>query len=169
MKNLKRFLFALMIFAAFPLLSWGEHADIVLKVFRLDPDTGLTRDESIAYSDQEPPGGGVKARPLFKVKAKDSLVLQFILINTYPHGVNKDVTVRYCVVRREKVKQTDVPDFRGGMVTKGQFQLNFKPKTRVGARVAFTVPEPGIYLLRVDTLNTSSDHEHFSAIDLQVE
>jgi len=55
------------------------------------------------------------------------------------------------------------------MVTKGQFKLNFKPKTRVGARVAFTIPEPGIYMLRVDTLNTSSDHEHFSAIDLQVE
>ncbi len=169
MKNFKRILFAILFVAAFPLLSWGEHADIVLKVFRLDPETGVTRDESIAYSDQEPPGGGVKPRPLFKVKAKDRLVLQFILINTYPHGVNKDVTVRYCVVRREKVKQKEVPDFRGEMVSKGQFHLNFKPKTRVGARVAFTVPEPGIYMLRVDTLNTASDHEHFSAIDLQVE
>jgi hypothetical protein len=166
---MKRFILTLTIFAALPLLSWAEHADIVLKVYRIDPDTGVTRDESVAYSDQEPPSGGVKARPLFKVKANDRLVLQFILINTYPHGVNKDVTVRYGVVRREKVKQKDVPDFRGDMVTKGQFQLNFKPKTRVGARVAFTIPEPGIYMLRVDTINTASDHEHFSAIDLQVE
>jgi len=169
MNTMKRILFAAMILAAFPLLARAEHADIVLKVFRIDPDTGVTRDESIAYSDQEPPAVGVKARPLFKVKANDQLVLQFILINTYPHGVNKDVTVRYCVARREKVKQKEVPDFRGDMVTKGQFKLNFKPKTRVGARVAFTIPEPGIYMLRVDTLNTSSDHEHFSAIDLQVE
>ena len=169
MNTMKRILFAAMILAAFPLLARAEHADIVLKVFRIDPDTGVTRDESIAYSDQEPPAGGVKARPLFKVKANDQLVLQFILINTYPHGVNKDVTVRYCVARREKVKQKEVPDFRGDMVTKGQFKLNFKPKTRVGARVAFTIPEPGIYMLRADTLNTSSDHEHFSAIDLQVE
>src|SRR6516162_1380832 len=169
MNTMKRILFAAMILAALPLLARAEHADIVLKVFRIDPDTGVTRDESIAYSDQEPPAGGVKARPLFKVKANDQLVLQFILINTYPHGVNKDVTVRYCVARREKVKQKEVPDFRGDMVTKGQFKLNFKPKTRVSARVAFTIPEPGIYLLRVDTLNTASDHEHFSAIDLQVE
>jgi len=73
------------------------------------------------------------------------------------------------VARREKVKQKEVPDFRRDMVTKGQFQLNFKPMTRVGARVAFTIPEPGIYMLRVDTINTASDHEHFSAIDLQVE
>ena len=168
MKNIKRFFYAFLALGAFPLLLHGEHADITLKIFRLNPDSGLM-DEATAFSDQEPPSGGVKARPLFKVKAKDSLVLQFILINTYPHGVNKDVTVRYCVARREKVKQKDVPDFRGNMVTKGEFKLNFKPKTRVGARVAFTIPEPGIYMLRVDTLNTASDHEHFSAIDIQVE
>jgi hypothetical protein len=168
MKTWKKLVVAVSILGVCPLLSRGEHADIVLKVFNLDKDNGLGR-EAVAYSDQEPPAGGVKTRPLFKAKAKEPLVLQFILINTYPHGVNKDVTVRYCVVRREKVKQKDVPDFRGDMVTKGSFQLNFKPKTKVGARVAFTIPEPGIYMLRVDTLNTASDHEHFSAIDLKVE
>ena len=55
------------------------------------------------------------------------------------------------------------------VVAMGQFHSNFKPKCRVGARVAFTVREPGVYLLRVDSFNTNSDHEHFSAIDLQVE
>jgi hypothetical protein len=30
-------------------------------------------------------------------------------------------------------------------------------------------PDPGIYLVRVDTVNTKSDHEHFAAMDLQVE
>jgi hypothetical protein len=39
----------------------------------------------------------------------------------------------------------------------------------VGARVAFRVPEPGVYLLRVDSFHTNSDHEHFAAIDLQAE
>ena len=37
------------------------------------------------------------------------------------------------------------------------------------ARVSFTLKEPGVYLLRVQTANTKSDHEHFSAIDLQAE
>ena len=31
-----------------------------------------------------------------------------------------------------------------------------------------TAPEAGVYLLRVETLNTDSDHEHFSAIDVEV-
>jgi hypothetical protein len=62
-----------------------------------------------------------------------------------------------------------LPDLSKGVVTEGRFKSNFKPKCRVGARVAFTIKEPGIYLLRVDTSNTNSDHEHFSAIDVQVE
>jgi hypothetical protein len=38
----------------------------------------------------------------------------------------------------------------------------------VGARLNVRIDEPGIYLVRVDTQNTQSDHEHFSAIDLEV-
>jgi hypothetical protein len=79
------------------------------------------------------------------------------------------VTVRYFVVRADKAGQKNVPDLKKGTVTQGRFQMNFKPKCRVGARVTFAVKDPGVYLLRVQTANTNSDHEHFSAIDLQVE
>ena len=98
-----------------------------------------------------------------------AIVLQWILTNTYPHGENKDVVVHYYVVREEKPRQKLLPDLSRGAVTEGRFKSNFKPKCRVGARVAFTIKEPGVYLLRVETSNTNSDHEHFSAIDVQVE
>jgi hypothetical protein len=62
-----------------------------------------------------------------------------------------------------------VPDLREGVVTQGRFTLNYKPKCRVGARESFTIKEPGAYLLRVQTENTDSDHEHFAAIDILVE
>jgi hypothetical protein len=104
-----------------------------------------------------------------KVKANDPLVLQFIFINTYPHGDIKDVTVKYFVAPQEKLRQKELPDLTKGVVTQGRFTLNFKPKCRVGARVAFTIRTPGIYLLRIQTANTKSDHEHFAAIDLLVE
>jgi len=146
----------------------AEHATITLKVYRVDAD-GMVKEEVGSRSDQEPPKGGIIPRPLLKAKANEPLVLQFVFINTYPHGVNKDVTVRYYVVREEQAKQKEVPDLKKGTVIEGTFALNFKPKCRVGARLAFTVPEPGVYLVRVDSLNTSKDHEHFSAIDLQVE
>jgi hypothetical protein len=146
----------------------AEHATIDLRVLRLDPASGAEQDEGSARADQEPPAGGHIPRPLFKVKAGDPLVLQFVLTNNYPHGEVKGVTVLYYVVREEKAGQKEVPDPARATVG-GKFTMTFKPKCRVGARVAFTVKEPGLYLVRVETLNTNSDHEHFSAIDLLVE
>jgi hypothetical protein len=166
---MKRALAIVLLMLAMPWTARGEHATIDLRVFRMDPATGDSKAEAAASADQEPPAGGVQPRPLFKVKTGEPLVLQFILTNAYPHGVKKDVMVRYFVAREQAPKQKELPELGEGVVTQGRFTLNFKPKCRVGARVAFTIREPGIYLLRVETLNTASDHEHFSAIDLRVE
>jgi hypothetical protein len=160
---------AVLVLALCPWIARAEHADIKLQVFRVDPASGESLAEASASADEEPPAGGFLPRPLFKVKAGEPLVLQFVLVNTYPHGINKDVTVRYFVAPTKAPRQKELPDLSEGVVTQGKFLLNFRPKSRVGARVAFTVPKPGIYLLRVETLNTGSDHEHFSAIDLRVE
>jgi hypothetical protein len=160
---------ALFFLIASPWTVRAEHATIDLRIFRVDPATGQSKDEVAASADQEPPAGGVQPRPLIKVKANEPLVLQFILVNTYPHGINKDVSVRYFVARAQAIRQKELPELGEGVVTQGTFVQNFRPKTRVGARVAFTVRQPGIYLLRVDTHHTDSDHEHFSAIDLRVE
>ncbi len=164
-----RCLLALSALVAWPLIAAAEHAKIDLRVLRVDEESGKVMDKAQSTSDEEPPIGGVIPRPVFKVKAKEPLVLQFILTNTYPHGNLKDVTIRYFVVGEEKLGQKQLPDLTKGTVVQGRFKMNFKPKCRVGARVAFTIKKPGVYLLRVQTANTHSDHEHFSAIDLQVD
>jgi len=154
---------------ALPLAARAEHANINLRIMRVDADGSKALGEAKAVADEEPPAGGINPRPICKVKVNEPLVLQFILTNAYPHGELKDVTVRYFVVRQDKAGQKKLPDLAKGTVTQGSFILNLKPKARVGARAAFTLREPGIYLLRVDTANTKSDHEHFSAIDIQAE
>lgn len=164
-----RCVFALLALLALPLTARSEHARIDLRVLRSGPNTNQAPGEASAHADQEPPAGGSEPRPLFKAKAGEPLVLQFFLTNTYPHGDLKNVTVRWYVVREEKARQKTLPDRSKGTVTEGQVTMNFKPKCRVGARVAFTIKGPGLYLLRVETANTNSDHEHFAAIDLQVE
>src|SRR5262249_21660502 len=162
-------LLAVLGLTAWALTARAEHAYIELRVMRLDADSGLSREEARAAVDTEPPAGGVHPRPLFKVKAGEPLVLQFIYTNAYPHGDTKNVRIRYFLARAEKVGQKTLPPLGDNVVTRGQFEMNFKPKCRVGARVAFTVREPGVYLLRVDSFNTNSDHEHFAAIDVQPE
>ncbi len=49
------------------------------------------------------------------------------------------------------------------------FEMDFKPGAKAGARTTFKVDAPGAYLIRVETKQTQSDHEHFAAIDLVVE
>jgi hypothetical protein len=147
----------------------AEHATIALRVFRIDGATEQPVGEVTAVADAEPPAGGVKARPMFKARAGEPLVLQFIYTNTYPHGTAKGVRIRYFVARLDQAGQKETPDPSKGAVTQGEFHLTFKPKSKVGARAAFTVPAPGVYLLRVDSYNTHSDHEHFAAVELRVD
>jgi len=160
-RHLGRAALALAAFAATTAAAFGEHASIDLQV--IGPD-----GRQQASADQEPPPGGVNPRPKLTVQSGDPLVLHFILTNVYPHGLLKDVTVRYVVVRTGKFGVKQAPEPPEGVVTQGSATLNFKPKSRVGARLAFRIDEPGIYMVRVDTQNTKSDHEHFSAIDLEV-
>jgi hypothetical protein len=39
----------------------------------------------------------------------------------------------------------------------------------VGTRQHFTIRQPGNYLLRVESQRTQRDHEHFAAIDIQIQ
>jgi len=147
----------------------AEHASIDLKVYQLDPVSRTIKGQSSAQADEEPPQGGINPRPVLKVKAREPLILEFFYTNTFPHGEIKDVSVRYFVARVDKVGQKQPPNLENGTVTQGKFDLNFKLGTRVGAKVRFTIVKPGVYLLKVQSEKTKSDHEHFSAIDLQVE
>ncbi len=147
----------------------AEHARIDLRVSQRDAATGTMKDQATASMDVEPPLGGINNRPLAKVRAREPLVVQFFFTNTYPHATIKRARVRYFVVRVDKIGQKNVPELTKDVITQGSFDLNFKPQGRVGARVEVTIPTPGIYLLRVQSENTDSDHEHISAIDLQVE
>jgi hypothetical protein len=151
----------LLLVAAIPAVAVAEHAAIKLQV--IGP-----AGQQEASADQEPPPGGVNPRPRLTVKSGDPLVLNFILTNVYPHGLLKDVNVRYFVVRTDKFDVKQLPKLTDGVVTQGMATFDFKPKCRVGARLRFRIDEPGIYLVRVETQNTKSDHEHFSAIDLEV-
>ncbi len=47
--------------------------------------------------------------------------------------------------------------------------MDFKPGAKAGARNTLKVDKPGAYLVRVESRQTDSDHEHFAAVDLVVE
>jgi hypothetical protein len=158
-----------------PLLH-AEHARIDLRVI----DKGK---EASATSDTDPPAGGRNVPPILKVKPNTPLVLQFFFTNTDPHHDIEQVQIRYYVMRVDKLGRKPAARFQdasgrakeaqpfleSGVVSRGEFSLDFKPETKVGTRLKFQIPAPGIYSVRVGSVGTQSDHEHFSAIDLVAE
>jgi hypothetical protein len=154
---------AVVLGAALPAAARAEHAKITLEV-----EAGGRK--ATAHMDQTPPESGKNPRPVIKVKAGEKLRVKFELTNIYPHKTLEDVLVHFYVARIDKVGQKALPDLRGdGVVVESGFEMDFKPNRKAAQWQTLRVDAPGVYLVRVETKNTQSDHEHFSAIDLVVE
>jgi hypothetical protein len=139
----------------------AEHAKIELEV-------ATPRDQVTAYVDQTPPEWGKNPRPVLKARTKEPIRIQFLLTNVYPHKTLENAVVHFFIVRQQKPGQKELPDLKGDVVLESAFDMDFKPGGKAGQRTTVKIDEPGAYLVRVETRNTQSDHEHFAAIDLVV-
>ncbi len=153
---------ALIVCFAFGAPSRAEHAKITL-----DVAAGGAKETS--HVDQTPPAWGKNPRPVVKAKAGDPIKVNWSFINTYPNKTLKDVVIHFYVVKVKAVGQKEAPDLSGDPVCETAFEIDFKPGAKVGQRGAFKIDEPGVYLVRVESRQTDSDHEHFSALDLVIE
>jgi hypothetical protein len=143
--------------------AWAEHAKVTLEV-----ESGGKKET--AFVDQTPPPSGKNPRPVLKVKAGEPIKFQWILTNVYPNKTIEGVTVHFFVARQETVGQKDLPDLNSQEpVLETAFDMDFKPGAKAGARGTLKIEKPGVYLVRLETIQTKSDHEHFSALDLVVE
>jgi len=141
----------------------AEHAKITLDV------SGPGSRQQTAFVDQTPPASGKNPRPVLKVKAGEPIKVQWMLTNVYPHKTLENVVVHFFIARESKVGAKDLPDLNGEVVLESAFEMDFKPGGKAGQKNTVRISSPGVYLVRVETRQTNSDHEHFSAIDLVVE
>lgn len=139
-----------------------EHAKVTL-----DVEAGGKKET--AFVDQTPPDVGKNPRPVMKVKAGEPIKIQWTLTNVYPHKTLEDVLVHSYVVKQKKVGQKELPVIGDDVEMETAYRMDFKPGGKSGARCQIKIQTPGVYLVRVETRDTQSDHEHFSAIDLVVE
>ena len=142
-----------------------EHAKIALDV------TGGKGDPVTAFVDQTPPEHGKNPRPVVKVKAGEPIKIQYLLTNVYPTKTLENVVVHFYVAKQEKAGQKQTPDLgvEANVVLESAFEMDFKPGAKAGSRHALKIDTPGVYLIRVESRQTQSDHEHFAAVDLVVE
>jgi hypothetical protein len=145
-----------------PSRARAEHAKITL-------DVVVPGSQQTAFVDQTPPAWGKNPRPVVKAKVGDPIKINWTLTNVYPHKTLENVVVHFFVVGVKKVGQKEAPDLNGDVVQESAFEMDFKPGGKAGQRNTLKIDRPGVYLVRVETRQTNSDHEHFSAIDLVIE
>ena len=139
----------------------AEHAKI-----NLDVSTG--RENVSAFVDQTPPEWGKNPRPVIKAMVNQPIRVQYLLTNVYPHKTLENVVVHFFIAQQNKVGQKELPELKGDVVMETAFDMDLKPGAKAGQRSTFRIDAPGVYLIRIETKNTQSDHEHFAAIDLEV-
>jgi hypothetical protein len=140
----------------------AEHAKITLEVT-------TPGGQQTAFMDQTPPEWGKNPRPVVKAKVGDTIKIQWMFTNIYPNKTIENVVVHFFVARETKVGQKELPELNEQVVLETAFDMDFKPGGKAGQRNALRIQEPGVYLIRVESGKTQSDHEHFAAIDLVVD
>ena len=151
--------------ALWPHPAGAEHFDITLRV-------SAPGSQGEAFMDTTPPLGGVNKRPVVKAKPGDMVRVTWKMKNASPHGLMKGVTIHFFVVKEEQIGQKPTPDPSGdGGIVDQSFTMDFAPKAVTNGSLRLKAPEAGNYLIRIQSEDTheTTDHEHFSAIDLQVQ
>jgi len=152
------------VFAANPGPALGEHAKMSL-------DVTTSAGQVTAFVDQTPPEHGKNPRPTLKARAGEAVKIQWMMTNVYPHKTLENVVVHFYVAREGTAGQKAVPDLgiEANVVLESAIEMDFKPGAKAGARTTIRVDKPGTYLIRIESRQTQSDHEHFAAVDLIVE
>lgn len=120
-----------------------------------------------AVMDTTPPPGGTHPRPLVHVRANDPVKLHWSMKNTDRKKLDR-LLVHLLIVREAQAGQKEVPD-RKDAVWETISATALDPGKETHGDVEVPVGEPGTYLVRVESMFTERDHEHFAAVDLQVE
>lgn len=138
--------------------------------FAIELTVTSAQDAPTAHSDTDPPPQGSNPRPICHAKRGEELTLQFFFSSDFPHATIKNVRVCYYVVPIKEAGKQAMPQPRKSRLLEGTFDMDFKPDTgKVGLRQRLHIDRPGVYLVRVESQHSDSDHEHFAAIDLVVE
>jgi hypothetical protein len=155
-------LLLLMALARGPAPGAVEHAKIVL-------DVATPQGKETAFVDQTPPSQGKNPRPVARARTGEPVKVNWTFTNVYPHKTLPNVLIHFYVTPAEKVGQKELPQIDDDVVVETAFELDLKPGGKSGGRQTLRIDKPGVYLVRVESRQTGSDHEHFAAIDLVVE
>ncbi len=122
-----------------------------------------------AGTDTSPPASGTKPRPLVQIARHDLVKLHWTVRNTDAARKLEKLLVHVFIVREPRAGQKEVPDPRQGSVWESALATALDAGRQTSGAIEIPISEAGFYLVRVESQFTEQDHEHFAAVDLQIE
>lgn len=110
------------------------------------------------------------ARPVLTVKTKTKLRVRWSVVNQEKTGSIRDVTVHVVLDKEDALGQPGVPKPGPGAVYESALMTDFAAQGKSTGDFVVEAPEPGNYLLRVETIGAvkARRDEYFAAMDLKV-
>jgi hypothetical protein len=128
------------------------------------------RDVHTERTDEAPSKVKAQERPVFELGRKERAVLSWRANNGSVSRKFEDVLMHFFVVEEARAGQREVPKLDKGVVYEGALTMDFLPKSMADWQMSLTIPEPGNYLVRVETIGLApkEGRERFAAMDLVV-
>lgn len=138
--------------------------------FAIDLKVTAGKASKTAHADVA--GIGVKPKPrlVLEAKAGEPVTVAWTLQNTGKATV-KDVVVHFFAVKEEKAGQEKPPKLNKDVAGESALTMDFKPKDKAEGELNLSLPGPGAYLIRVETIGVAAGkdgNEFFAALDVVV-
>ena len=133
-------------------------------VARVDNQQQTVRGDAIAGSATG------TARPVLTGRSKSALRVRWTIVNEGKTAGIPDVTVHFVLDKENAIGQREVPKPGPDAVYESALIMDFAPQGKSSGDFVIEVPEPGSYLLRLETIGAAKTHghEHVAAMDLKV-
>lgn len=157
---------------------------VPFQLFRATPLTHVLRDASdrefalrleARWGEQEQAArsdsSAAAARPVLTAKTKTPLRVRWSASSLAKTGAVTDVTVHCFLAKEAALGQRALPDLTDGAPYESALTMDFAPGRESSADFVLQLPEPGDYLLRVETLDPQRPEKSpdFAALDVRVE
>lgn len=122
-----------------------------------------------ASTDTSPPANGKNSRPVARIHAGDPVKLRWRVKNASASQKLDRLLVHLFIVPEAQAGQKEVPDPRKGSVWETVFATALDPGKETRGELEVPISDAGTYLVRVESMFTEQEHEHFAAVDLVAE
>jgi len=117
-----------------------------------------------------PTAGAAGTRPVLTATAGRNVSVQWSIVNQDKTAGLADVTVHCFLTKANATGQGGALQLGADVTFESALVMDFAPQAKSAADFVLQAPEPGNYLLRVETVGALKQHghEHFAAMDVKV-